>query len=110
MTTSTEYDKTHDARTTSGIGRLLGFGELRQRGISYSRTQIWTMVRAGKFPAPIKLGPSRSAWVESEVNAWIEVRIEERNDAPGQGCGRLTNKSGLQFAWTDEIDPTGGTR
>ena len=30
------------------------------------------------FPRPIKIGTRASAWIESEVMAWIEARIAER--------------------------------
>lgn len=39
------------------------------------RTSIY---RDPTFPKPIKIGPRASAWVESEVIAWIESRIVER--------------------------------
>lgn len=32
-----------------------------------SRTQIWRDVRAGKFPAPVKLGPNSIGWYQDEV-------------------------------------------
>lgn len=33
------------------------------------------------FPRPVKIGPRASAWVESEVYAWIETRIAQRKQA-----------------------------
>jgi len=33
----------------------------------------------GTFPKPVKLGPRASAWVASEVLAWIEARIAQRD-------------------------------
>lgn len=41
-----------------------------------SRSGIYQLVRRGEFPLPIKLGRRASAWLESEVSAWIEARIE----------------------------------
>ena len=35
------------------------------------------------FPRPVKLGPRASAWVESEVYAWIESRIAQRKQGGG---------------------------
>jgi prophage regulatory protein len=54
--------------------KLLGYDDLRARGIKWSRVQIWRAVKAGKFPPPVKLGcttNSTSAWVETEIDAWI---------------------------------------
>lgn len=59
--------------------RLLDYEDLRQRGIKYSRPQIWRLIKAGRFPKPIKLGANRNAWVESEIDALIEARIAERD-------------------------------
>lgn len=43
----------------------------------YSRSSIRRKVKAGEFPAPIKLGTGPSGavgWKQSEVVAWIEAR------------------------------------
>ena len=39
-----------------------------------SRVQRWRDVRAGKFPAPIQLGPNSIGWYEHEVERWLESR------------------------------------
>lgn len=41
------------------------------------RSSLYDRVKAGTFPAPIRLGVGAKAtgWVESEVNAWIEEQI-----------------------------------
>ena len=39
-----------------------------------SRTQVWRDIRAGKFPAPIKLGENAVGWYEDEIVAWQEAR------------------------------------
>ena len=39
-----------------------------------SRVQIWRDIRAGKFPAPVKVGENSVAWYVDEVNAWLEAR------------------------------------
>jgi prophage regulatory protein len=42
-----------------------------------SRVQLWRLIRAGKFPRQIKVG-TKNAWVEHEIDAWIESRIAAR--------------------------------
>lgn len=60
--------------------RLLDDKDLTDRGIKpTSKAQRWRLIRAGKFPKPIKVG-SRNAWIESEVDAWIQDRIAERDN------------------------------
>ena len=39
---------------------------------SWSRTSIYRLVKAGRFPAPLKLGPQRIAFREAEVLAYVE--------------------------------------
>lgn len=42
--------------------------------VSLSRSSIYARVRAGTFPAPIKMGKA-SGWVEAEIQAWIDRQI-----------------------------------
>ncbi|MFV0478279.1 MAG: helix-turn-helix transcriptional regulator [Parahaliea sp.] len=49
--------------------------------VPYSRSMIYTMIADGEFPPPVKLGKRASAWVKSEVEAWAESRIAEREDS-----------------------------
>lgn len=42
----------------------------------YQRSIIYQRIQEGTFPAPIKIGPRASAWVESEIDDWIADRIE----------------------------------
>jgi len=45
--------------------------------VGLSRSQIYNLVSQGTFPKPIKLGERASGWLESEVCAWIDQRIQE---------------------------------
>ena len=56
----------------------------------YGRTSIYRKMEEGTFPKSLKLGgppkdpsifDSRAiAWIEDEVNQWIQDRIEERQE------------------------------
>lgn len=50
-----------------------------QSETTLSRSQIYALISEGKFPKPISLGGNRVAWLSSEVFAWIDQRIAERN-------------------------------
>jgi prophage regulatory protein len=39
------------------------------------RSRLYAMTAAGKFPKPIKLSERSVAWIESEIQAWINDRI-----------------------------------
>ena len=54
--------------------RLLRLTEV-QRRVPYSRSSIYLKVSRGEFPPPIELGARAVAWVESDIDQWIESRI-----------------------------------
>ena len=41
----------------------------------YSGTTIWRKVKTGDFPKPVSIGPNATAWIEQEVDDWIQSRI-----------------------------------
>ncbi|MEW9837753.1 helix-turn-helix transcriptional regulator [Mesorhizobium marinum] len=50
------------------------------RRTTWSRTTLWQKVKNGEFPKPIDLGTGiRKAFVEKEVDAWIESRVAKRD-------------------------------
>ena len=44
------------------------------RRTGLSRTTIYRLVQAGEFPAPRQLGARAVAWIDSEVDGWIDSR------------------------------------
>lgn len=44
-----------------------------------SKTTIYDLGHAGRFPKPVRLSEKAVAWVEAEINAWIEERIAARD-------------------------------
>ncbi len=60
-------------------------------GVSY--VTVWSWMRAGTFPRGRDIG-GRTAWIESEVAAWIASRPirhlkgDERSDGPDGDGGR----------------------
>ncbi|HVY20675.1 MAG TPA: AlpA family phage regulatory protein [Bauldia sp.] len=48
-------------------------------GIPYSPQHIQRLENAGRFPKRIKLGMNRVAWLLTEVEAWIDERIAQRD-------------------------------
>ena len=47
----------------------------------YRRSTIYEMIKSGRFPAPVHLGPRAVAWLESEVETWMQDRIDDRDQA-----------------------------
>jgi prophage regulatory protein len=61
----------------SGINKgesLLRLKEVMAR-TGLSKTRLYGMIKAGTFPANIPIGPRTTAWIESEVQDWIELQI-----------------------------------
>lgn len=46
-----------------------------------ARSTIYDRVKAGTFPAPISLGEKAVGWIESEIDAWLNARIQESRKA-----------------------------
>ena len=47
--------------------------------VGVSRTTVWRQVKAGNFPAPIRLSPRSVGWRQSDIEEWIA----SRDDAVG---------------------------
>jgi len=45
--------------------------------VGVSRATIYRMIRAETFPPPVKVNAA-SLWVEREVSAWVDVKVEKR--------------------------------
>lgn len=46
--------------------------------VGLSRKQIYRLIDGGQFPVPIALSTRAKGWVVSEVDDWIERRMENR--------------------------------
>jgi prophage regulatory protein len=68
----------HPADSAPGRLRLLDYDDLRGLGIKLSRTQIWRLMRAGRFPRQVKIG-LKNSWLEKEIFDFIEARIAARD-------------------------------
>lgn len=43
-----------------------------------ARSTVYKFIAEGRFPKPVKLGVRMVAWVESEIQQWIQDKIEHR--------------------------------
>jgi predicted DNA-binding transcriptional regulator AlpA len=64
--------------------RLLDRQGLKEKGINYSATQLWRLMRAKKFPQQVKIG-SKNAWVEQEIDDFIASRDSKENGMTPSG-------------------------
>ena len=46
---------------------------------SISRSHIYALIEKGEFPKQVPLSERSVAWLETEVNDWIDTRIAARD-------------------------------
>jgi prophage regulatory protein len=49
--------------------------------VGISATQLFNLEKAGDFPAHFMLSPRCAAYLEAEVDAWLEKRAERRGQS-----------------------------
>ncbi|HKX80111.1 MAG TPA: AlpA family transcriptional regulator [Novosphingobium sp.] len=60
--------------------RLMTMKEVEQL-IGFSKVHIYQMIREGRFPKQLHLGPNKVAWLRSEVLGWVGERAAAREAA-----------------------------
>ncbi|HCA9136281.1 TPA: AlpA family transcriptional regulator [Klebsiella quasipneumoniae] len=55
---------------------LIRFSEVKRR-TGYSKAWIYRLISEHRFPQPIKIGARAIAFVEGEIDEWIDRRIAE---------------------------------
>lgn len=62
-------------RTPRRPHRLIRAQVVRDR-TGFGKSWIYSLIAAGKFPKPISLGDRAVAWLESDIDAWIQTKID----------------------------------
>ncbi len=73
------------AEQPNNTATLLRLPEV-ERMTGKKRSAIYSEIQSGTFPPPVKIGEGEraSAWVSSEIQAWIASRIAKRDRARGR--------------------------
>ena len=58
--------------------RFLRLHDVKQ-ACGYQRSAIYAKIQAGEFPKPYSLGPRAVGWLEEEILAWQDSRIQTRS-------------------------------
>ena len=45
------------------------------RRVGLSRATVYAQIKQGSFPYPVSLGPRSVAWIDNEIQSWIDGRI-----------------------------------
>lgn len=63
-------------------GRVICFQGLRAiKGIPWSRMHIARLEKSGEFPKHLQLGRGTVAWLETEIDEWLQSRLDKRDTA-----------------------------
>ena len=54
--------------------------------VGYHRVHVMRLVKAGKFPKPVKLNNFAVRFVEDEVEKYMQARIAERDAQAGESA------------------------
>lgn len=56
--------------------KLIRLSEVKNK-TGYSKSWIYKLIRLRQFPQPIKIGSRAVAFIEGEIDEWIEVLISK---------------------------------
>lgn len=59
--------------------QFLAFEDLKGKGISYSKPHLWRLIKANKFPRPVRGLGSANSWAEAEIDAFVAQRVAARD-------------------------------
>lgn len=59
--------------------RFITLDEVMDR-TSLKKTTIYTLMNKNEFPQSISISANRSAWLESEIDEWIENKINKQRE------------------------------
>ena len=62
----------------SVMSRILKVKQVAEE-INVSVAQVYKLVSLGRFPKPIKLGERGSGWLRTEIDAWLQSRVDARD-------------------------------
>lgn len=68
----------------AGDIELISFDDV-QSIIPLSKSRIYALIKARKFPPPVKIGEHRACWVRHEIIAYRDERIAARQPWEGGG-------------------------
>ena len=68
----------------SVMSRILKAKQVAEE-INVSVPQVYKLVSIGRFPKPIKLGERGSGWLTTEIDAWLQSRVDARDEEVANG-------------------------
>lgn len=56
--------------------KFIRLPEVQDR-VGLSRSQVYRLIQDGEFPAPVKLAPRVSVWLDSDISHWQEEVLQK---------------------------------
>ena len=60
-----------------------------------SRSTIYFLIEQSQFPPSVKLGTRSVAWLESEIEEWMESKVSAREGGGDKVFYRMSDKIGV---------------
>lgn len=68
------------------------------RLVGYSRTSIWRLTKADRFPQPVKLPSGQTRFRADEVQAWIDALPRRGEETAPRTAGRAADAPAVALA------------
>lgn len=60
-----------DAVNVAGDERLVRLREVQSRCGQVSKSTIYSWIKKGSFPAPLKIGAAVAVWRSTDIDSWL---------------------------------------
>lgn len=57
---------------------LLAYTDVQALGVNLSQRTLRRLEQSGEFPRRLKIGRQKVAWIEREINEWLQTKLSER--------------------------------
>ena len=61
--------------------------------LPFGQATLWAWSKCGKFPAPVKISPTITAWKNKDVHAWLNQQAQLADSLPASNDD--TNAGGV---------------
>jgi prophage regulatory protein len=69
----------NERRDDEAMKNLIPYRDLKAKGVPFSKPHLWRLEKAGKFPKRVPISASRYAYVEEEIDAFVDALIAARD-------------------------------
>ena len=71
----------HNLIANAVTAPIVFYEELKSFGVPFARSHMYVLMREGKFPQAMKLTENKIAWIRTEVEQWVQDKIDAHRQA-----------------------------